>query len=74
VIKHKNVFFYASFAKYNECLEGRLLLLPEDDHIPGLKADYEKMTAAGMMYTAAPKFDEIIEQIREIEAKVNDWP
>ena len=74
VIRHKEIFFNASYAKYDECINGRLLLLPEDEGMRSLKTDYDKMTTAGMMYTAAPEFDEVIEQIREIEAKVNDWP
>jgi hypothetical protein len=73
VIKHKEAFYNASYAKYDECSNGRLRLLPDDDEMPSLKADYGKMIAAGMMYTAAPEFSEIIEQVREIEAKVNDW-
>ena len=73
VIRHKEVFYNTSYSKYDECLQGRLLLLPDDDSMPSLKADYGKMTAAGMMYRAAPEFDEILEQIREIEAKVNEW-
>ena len=74
VIRHKEIFYNASYAKYDECLEGRLLLLPDDDCMPGLKADYGKMASAGMMYSETPDFDDIVEQIRDIETKVNDWP
>jgi len=74
VIRHKEIFYNASYAKYDECLEGRLLLLPDDDCMPGLKTDYGKMASAGMMYSEAPDFDDIVEQIRDIETKVNDWP
>ncbi|MBO6522115.1 nucleotidyl transferase AbiEii/AbiGii toxin family protein [Thalassospira sp.] len=73
VVRHKEVFFNASYAKYDDCLHGRLLLLPDDDSLPGLKADYGKMTSAGMMYREAPDFDDIVEKIRAIETKVNDW-
>lgn len=74
VIRHKEIFYNASYAKYDECLEGRLLLLPDDDCMPGLKTDYGKMASAGMMYSEAPDFNDIVEQIRDIETKVNDWP
>lgn len=73
VVRHKEVFFNAGYAKYDECLQGRLLLLPDEDCLPGLKADYGKMTSAGMMYREAPDFEDIVEQIRAIEASVNDW-
>lgn len=74
VIRHKKIFFNASYAKYDECLEGGLRLLPNDDKIASLKLDFEKMIDAEMIYKEPPKFDDIIHHIREIEAKVNDWP
>jgi hypothetical protein len=74
VIRLKKVFYNAGYARYDECLSGHLRLLPEEDSMPGLKADYDKMVAAGMMYETAPSFDEIVEQIRHVEIEINDWP
>lgn len=37
----------------------------------GLRGDYEKMVGAGMMYSAPPSFDEIVEFIRSLESRVN---
>lgn len=67
VINHKKVFFNASYANYDACLQNNLKLLPADDTIDGLKTDYENMVNAGMMYQQPPKFEQILESIREIE-------
>jgi hypothetical protein len=71
VVKHKKIFFHASYAKYDDCLAGRLRLLPDGDDISGLKDDYKKMVSAEMIYGEVPEFDEIIEKIRDIESRVN---
>lgn len=74
VVRHKEVFFNASYAKYQECLIGKLRLIPDDDSVLGLRADYGKMVSAGMLNAEAPDFDTVIEQIRVIETEANDWP
>lgn len=71
VVRHKKVFFHTSYADYNACLEGQLKLLPEPGTLKGLRGDYEKMVGAGMMYSAPPSFDEIVESIRSLESRVN---
>lgn len=73
VVRHKKVFFKASYANYEACLESQLQLLPEDESLDGLRADYEKMIGAGMMYQAPPTFDEIVESIRQLEQDINTW-
>jgi len=73
VIRHKKVFFNAGYANYDECLQGRLRLLPDEDALSGLKADYQKMLSAGMMYGSPLTFDEIIDTIRETEERINQW-
>ena len=74
VVRCKKVFFGASYANYDECLSGRLRLIPDDDGMLGLKADYAKMLSAGMFNVDPPKFDTVVEQIRDIETEVNHWP
>jgi len=71
VIGHKKIFFNASYANYDECLAGKLKLLPSDETISALQKDYDNMVAAGLMYNEPPKFSEIIEDIRRIEAEIN---
>lgn len=71
VVRHKKVFFHVSYADYDACLKGQLRLLPEAGTLKGLRGDYEKMVGAGMMYSAPPSFDEIVELIRSLESRVN---
>ena len=73
VIRHKKVFFNASYANYDECLQGRLRLLPEAEGLSSLKVDYHKMISAGMIYGSPLSFDEIINTIRETEKLINTW-
>lgn len=73
VVRHKKVFFHTGYANYDECLDGRLKLLPETDTLEGLRGDYEKMVGAGMMYSTPPDFEEIVDSIRDLESRVNSW-
>jgi hypothetical protein len=73
VVSHKQVFFNASYANYDTCLIGELRLIPGDGLINELRADYEKMLSAGMLYGEPPSFDEIMVDIREVERVINDW-
>lgn len=73
VVRHKKVFFKAGYANYDDCLANQLRLLPEDEILDGLRADYEKMIDAGMMYQRPPGFDEIVESIRRLERDINTW-
>ncbi|MES9887785.1 MAG: nucleotidyl transferase AbiEii/AbiGii toxin family protein [Candidatus Sedimenticola sp. 6PFRAG1] len=73
VVRHKQVFFNASYANYEACLANELRLIPGEDAIAELRTDYEKMLGAGMMYGESPSFDDIIAGIREIEREANTW-
>ena len=56
VVRHKKVFFHASYANYDQCLAGRLRLVPDDDQLPGLQTDYDAMCAAAIVADDAPGF------------------
>lgn len=71
VVRHKKVFFHTGYANYDACLDGQLKLLPETGTLESLRADYEKMVGAGMMYSAPPSFEEIVDSIRNLESRVN---
>ncbi|MDX7985809.1 nucleotidyl transferase AbiEii/AbiGii toxin family protein [Xenorhabdus sp. 12] len=73
VIRHKSAFFNASYAGYEECLAGRLLLLPSNEVLPALKADYQSMISAEMIYGIAPSFDELFEAIKQIQYRINAY-
>ena len=71
VVRHKKVFFHAGYANYDQCLNGRLRLVPDDDQLPGLQADYNAMRAGAIVGDDAPGFDTLIERIRILEADAN---
>ena len=71
VVRHKKVFFHAGNANYDQCLDGRLRLVPDDDQFPALQSDYDAMRNARIVRDDAPGFDALIERIRTVEADAN---
>lgn len=71
VIAHKEVFYSASYTNYQNCLAGNLRLLPEGEGLKLLEQDYAEMIKAGMFYSEVLKFDELIEQISQIQSHIN---
>lgn len=71
VIKIKKIFYNSSFAKYDDCLNGKLCLIPETVSLLKLKKDFEKMVSSGMFYNKNPEFDEIINVVHALEEKIN---
>ena len=64
----------ASYAHYDACLAGKLRLIPDGDDLLGLESDYNSMRTVGILKDDAPDFETLIEQIRVLEEKVNNWP
>ena len=73
VIKHKKLFFNAGYSHYDDCLAGKLRLIPDKDKLQGLQSDYKEMYTAGILSEDAPDFESLIERVREIEIQVNCW-
>ncbi len=71
VVQHKKIFFNASYAHYDACLNQCFNLLPEADSLRELKLDYQRMIDAGMIYENALSFDEVVSTIQEIEKIIN---
>lgn len=71
VVKHKKVFYNAGYARYDECLEGRLRLVPDVEDLAGLEADYKAMVASGMFYGELVPFSALLEALRALEARIN---
>ena len=71
VVRHKMVFFHAGYANYDQCLDGRFRLVPDDDQLPALQTDYDAMRAAAIIADDAPGFDALVEEIRILEAAAN---
>ena len=69
VVRHKSVFFRASYAKYDACLSGGLHLIPGTTLLQALGADYEKMIADGMFEGEPPSFEQIVARLKSSKKK-----
>lgn len=72
VVKHKKVFYNASYANYDSCLSGHLRLLPDDAGLSLLRSDFEQMIRAGMFIGEPFAFKNITERLRALEADINN--
>ncbi len=72
VVKHKKVFYNASYANYDACLVGRLRLIPEDAVLAALRDDFDRMIGAGMFIGEPPTFDTIVDRLRALETTINE--
>lgn len=71
VVKHKKVFYNASYANYDACLTGQLRLIPEDAALAALRDDYQRMIGAGMFIGEPRAFDAVIDRLRALETTIN---
>jgi len=71
VVKHKNVFFRASYTNYKACLSGGLRLIPGRPLVEALRSDYEKMIADGMFEGEPPTFDWILGRLDKLAKEIN---
>jgi len=69
VAEHKDVFFPAASAKYEEAKPGTLRLVPPQARLLELEQDYRKMQE--MIFTEPPSLGHILDVLEEIEALVN---
>jgi hypothetical protein len=72
VVLHKKAFYRAGYANYDHCLDGQLRLVPNADEINSLKADFNIMQNVGMFSGNPGSFDDLIEDIRKLELRVNE--
>lgn len=71
VVKHKQVFYSAAYAHYEDCLIGKLRLIPDDETLIALTDDYRRMVDAGMFIGEPPVFTNIVSKLRELEEAIN---
>lgn len=69
VVAYKSIFYSASYANYNACLEGGMCLIPSG--LEMLERDYKKMITAGMFYGQPITFNELINQIKALQERIN---
>lgn len=72
VLKHKKVFYNASYANYEDCLKGNFKLVPHDNILKELEYDFNHMLESGMFYGEQPNFDIIIKQVFKLEKNINE--
>lgn len=70
VIRVKNRFFYAGYAQYELCLEGKASLLPDEAGLALLENDYRQMVEAQMLEEPLA-FEELVTRVRTVESAVN---
>lgn len=71
VVKIKKIFYDSSYAKYDDCINGKLCLVPETSRRKLLKDDFDKMLSEKMFYGEQPLFDGIMEQMSTLEKQIN---
>lgn len=71
VLEYKRAFFHASYANYDDCQKGKLLLIPSSENKEALSKDYAHMIDADMFYQTPPSFAEIIVALESLESKIN---
>ncbi|MBS9783649.1 MAG: nucleotidyl transferase AbiEii/AbiGii toxin family protein [Pasteurella sp.] len=70
VVNHKSIFFNASYAHYDDCLNKRFKLIPDD--LTTLETDYRKMCNSGMISQKDPlSFKEMMKIIEQISKCIN---
>lgn len=65
------MFFHYGGVSYDRCLEGELRLVPDEDQLPDLQADYEAMCNARTIRGNVLEFDTLMERIRILETTIN---
>jgi hypothetical protein len=72
VVRVKKAFFYAPYARYDECLEGGMRLVPSEPYAEALRRDYDHMVAAGMFYGEPPDdFAGILKRLAALQDEIN---
>lgn len=69
VVEHKKLFFPSAWAHYDSARPGSIRLLPREDQVRSLRADYERMQP--MFFATPPTFDAILERLRVLENQIN---
>ena len=69
IVEFTRKFYPRSWAHFELCKPGTMLLMPSEHAMPAMKADYAAMR--NMIYGDYPSFDEILLTIKKLEAEIN---
>jgi hypothetical protein len=67
--RHKDVFFHTGWSRYSGARPGWFRLVPSGTLLDALRADYARMQP--MFFGPAPSFDELVDALRQLEARIN---
>lgn len=70
VATHKSQFFPSSWAHYEEARPGCLRLIPPKLRLADLRRDFDRTQI--MFFGEPPRFEDVIEQLRDLESEIND--
>ena len=70
VVQHKQIFYAATWARYDLAHPPTLRLYPTPERIQDLRDDYRRMV--GMIFGQAPAFDTILQTLQELQNEIND--
>ena len=69
IVDFTRKFYPRSWAHFELCKPGTMLLMPSEHAMPVMKADYAAMR--NMIYGDYPSFDEILRIIKQLESEIN---
>ena len=69
IVDFTSKFYPRSWAHFELCKPGTMLLMPSEHAMPVMKADYAAMR--NMIYGEYPSFDEILSTIKKLESEIN---
>jgi hypothetical protein len=69
VVRHKETFYSAAWARYDLARPGSLRLLPTAERVAALERDYRNMGV--MIFGTPPKFDKLMETLAGLERDIN---
>ena len=70
MVAFKDRFYPAASARYDLAKPGTMRLMPPDDCLPALKADYEHMK--NMIFGEKPEFCDVLRVISMLEVEINN--
>lgn len=69
VVAHKRLFFTSAWARYETARPGSFHIVPPEERIPALRADYARMRE--MIFGEAPAWEQIVQGLQELEDQIN---
>jgi len=70
VVEFTRKFYLRSWAHFELCKPGTMLLRPSEHALPVMRADYQAMRQ--MIYGEYPSFEALLETLSKIESDIND--